>query len=219
MRTCLKARNGPNHRGGKKGSSSVSFLLWQSILNKPLLMEKQVPPNKKKTWVLLQRKGECTTLNITILQANTRQMLLLYLAFDKPKCSSQVLSLTALQVIVGNRWFLSVKHRDIRKVNEIIQLRAERTFIMRFAAQIRDSRSILNARRTADKPERCRQEQDLISRRIRGVCAWAQMVCIYEDAASCCWGCSFHHTTPTLGSVAPTWRTIPANLARLFKAI
>jgi len=68
-------------------------------------MEKQVPPNKKKSWVLLllQRKGECPTLNITILQANTRQMLPLYLAFDKPKCSSQVLSLTALQVIVGNR--------------------------------------------------------------------------------------------------------------------
>lgn len=156
-----------------------------------------------------------------ILRANIRQMLLLYLAFDKPKCSSQVLSLTALQVIVGNRWFLSVKHRDIRKVNEIIQLRAERTFIMRFAAQIRDSRSILNARRTADKPERCRQEQDLISRRLCGVCVcvWAQMVYIYEEAASCCWGCSFHHTTPTLDSVAPTWRTIPANLPRLFKAI
>lgn len=56
-------------------------------------------------------------------------------------------------------------------MNEIIQLRAERTFIMRFAAQIRDSRSILNARRMADKPECCRQEQDLISRRLRGVCA------------------------------------------------
>lgn len=110
------------------------------------------------------------------LQANIRQMLLLYLAFDKHKCSGQVLLLTALQVIVGNWWFLSVKHRDIRKVNEIIQLRAERTFITRFAAQIRDSRSILNARRMADKPESCRQEQDLISRRQRGVCVCAQMV-------------------------------------------
>lgn len=56
-------------------------------------------------------------------------------------------------------------------MNEIIQLRAERTFITRFEAQIRDGRSFLNARRTADKPERCRQEQDLISRRLRGVCA------------------------------------------------
>lgn len=56
-------------------------------------------------------------------------------------------------------------------MNEIIQLCAERTFITRFAAQIRDSRSILNARRTADKPESCRQEQDLISRQRRGVCA------------------------------------------------
>lgn len=180
------------------------------------------PPNKGSHGCCYREKVMVYNIkhhHPAILQANIRQMLLLYLAFDKPKCSSQVLSLTALQVIVGNRWFLSVKHRDIRKVNEIIQLRAERTFIMRFAAQIRDSLSFLNACWTADKPERCRQEQDLISRRLRGVCVRAQMVCIYEDAASCCWGCSFHHTTPTLDSVAPTWRTIPANLARLFKAI
>lgn len=123
-------------------------------------------------------------------------MLLLYLAFDKHKCSGQVLSLTALQVIVGNWWFLSVKHRDIRKVNEIIQLRAERTFITRFAAQIRDSRSILNACRTADKPESCRQEQDLISRR---VCVRADGVYLWRRCLSLL-GLFFspHHTHPRL---------------------
>lgn len=202
MSTCLKACYGPNHRGEKREVLLCHFFFAEVFWISLCWWKNRLPPNKGSHGCCYREKVMVYNIkhhHPAILRANIRQMLLLYLAFDKPKCSSQVLSLTALQMIVGNRWFLSVKHRDIRKVNEIIQLRAERTFIMRFAAQIRDSLSILNACRTADKPERCRQEQDLISRRLRGVCASADGVYLWRRCLLLL-GLFFspHHTHPRL---------------------